>query len=154
MFNALHLMFEAEHNELALAVDLIAERIRALGYPSPGSYAQFSKLSVIKESEKRAHRRGDDRRSGQGQEAVVNTTRKVFPTAAKAPRRADHRPAHPAHADPRKDRVDAEEACWRRPYSTVTDFARLRGWSTSVPLATRGRNRRATAPARHRAAAR
>jgi starvation-inducible DNA-binding protein len=40
MFNTLHLMFEVEYNELALAVDLIAERIRALGYPSPGSYAR------------------------------------------------------------------------------------------------------------------
>ena len=39
MFQTLHLMFETQYNELALAVDLIAERIRALGYPAPGSYA-------------------------------------------------------------------------------------------------------------------
>ena len=39
MFNTLHLMFEAQYNELALAVDLIAERIRALGFPAPGTYA-------------------------------------------------------------------------------------------------------------------
>ena len=84
MFNALHLMFEAEHNELALAVDLIAERIRALGYPSPGSYAQFSKLSVIKESESVPTAEEMIADLVKGQEAVVNTTRKVFPTAAKA----------------------------------------------------------------------
>jgi len=50
MFQTLHLMFETQYNELALAVDLIAERIRALGYPAPGSYAQFSKLTSVKEA--------------------------------------------------------------------------------------------------------
>src|SRR3989338_10258003 len=50
MFNTLHLMFEGQYTELALAVDLIAERIRALGVQAPGSYAQFGKLTSIKES--------------------------------------------------------------------------------------------------------
>src|SRR5690242_21009112 len=49
MFQTLHLMFETQYNELALAVDLIAERIRALGYPAPGTYAEYAKLSSIKE---------------------------------------------------------------------------------------------------------
>src|SRR6187399_2975282 len=49
MFQTLHLMFEQQYNELALAVDAIAERIRALGHPAPGSYAQFSKLSKVPE---------------------------------------------------------------------------------------------------------
>jgi starvation-inducible DNA-binding protein len=49
MFQTLHLMFEAQYNELALAVDLVAERIRALGFPAPGTYKQFSELSAIKE---------------------------------------------------------------------------------------------------------
>src|ERR1044071_1848528 len=49
MFQTLHLMFEQQYNELALAVDLIAERIRALGFPAPGSYAAFSKLTAIQE---------------------------------------------------------------------------------------------------------
>src|SRR6202011_2505423 len=49
MFNTLHLMFETQYTELALAVDLIAERIRALGFPAPGTYAEFSELSSIKE---------------------------------------------------------------------------------------------------------
>ena len=41
MFQTLHLMFETQYTELALAVDLIAERIRSLGFPAPGTYAQF-----------------------------------------------------------------------------------------------------------------
>ena len=49
MFNSLHTMFEDEYTELALAVDEIAERIRALGAPAPGSYAQFSELTSIRE---------------------------------------------------------------------------------------------------------
>src|SRR5215212_8399315 len=50
MFQTLHLMFEQQYTELALAVDLIAERIRALGYPAPGTYAEFTRLSSIRES--------------------------------------------------------------------------------------------------------
>src|SRR3989338_7593762 len=50
MFQTLHLMFETQYNELALAVDLIAERIRALGVPAPGTYREFAALSSIKES--------------------------------------------------------------------------------------------------------
>lgn len=49
MFNTLHLMFETHYTELALAVDLIAERIRALGFIAPGSYSEFAKLTQIKE---------------------------------------------------------------------------------------------------------
>jgi starvation-inducible DNA-binding protein len=49
MFNALHLMFEGHYTELAIAVDLIAERIRALGFLAPGSYNEFTKLTKIKE---------------------------------------------------------------------------------------------------------
>ena len=50
MFNTLHLMFETQYTALALAVDEIAERIRALGFPAPGSYSQFAKLSTVKEA--------------------------------------------------------------------------------------------------------
>jgi starvation-inducible DNA-binding protein len=49
MFTTLHTMFETQYTELALAVDEIAERIRALGAPAPGSYTQFQKLAVVKE---------------------------------------------------------------------------------------------------------
>lgn len=48
-FSSLHLMFEGQYTELALAVDAIAERIRTLGFPAPGSYAAFAKLTTIRE---------------------------------------------------------------------------------------------------------
>jgi starvation-inducible DNA-binding protein len=51
MFTTLHTLFEQEYTELALAVDEIAERIRALGAPSPGSYAEFGRLTRVKEAE-------------------------------------------------------------------------------------------------------
>src|SRR5207342_1484338 len=50
MFNTLHLMFETQYNELWLANDQIAERIRSLGYPAPGTYAEYVKLASIKET--------------------------------------------------------------------------------------------------------
>jgi starvation-inducible DNA-binding protein len=49
MFTTLHTLFETQYTELALAVDEIAERIRALGYPAPGSYSQFMERASIKE---------------------------------------------------------------------------------------------------------
>ena len=84
MFQTLHLMFETQYNELALAVDLIAERIRALGYPAPGTYAQYAKLSSIREET--SVPKADDmiRQLVEGQEAVVRTARSVFPTVDKA----------------------------------------------------------------------
>src|SRR5256885_9964665 len=51
MFQTLHLMFETQYQELALAVDTIAERIRALGFFAPGTYIEFSQLSSIKETQ-------------------------------------------------------------------------------------------------------
>lgn len=84
MFNTLHLMFEAQYNELALAVDLVAERIRALGYPAPGSYAQYAKLSVIRETTIAPAATDMIADLVKGQEAVVRTARKIFPIAEKA----------------------------------------------------------------------
>lgn len=81
MFNTLHLMFETQYNELALAVDQIAERIRALGYPAPGSYAQYAKLSAIKESESVPGAEDMIADLVKGQEAVIRTARKIFPVA-------------------------------------------------------------------------
>ena len=46
MFQTLHLMFEPQYDELALAVDLVAERIRALGFPAPGSYTAYARAVV------------------------------------------------------------------------------------------------------------
>ncbi len=79
MFNTLHLMFETQYNELALAVDLVAERIRALGYPAPGTYAAYSKLSSIKEEEGVPKAQDMIRNLVEGQEAVVRTARSIFP---------------------------------------------------------------------------
>ena len=79
MFNTLHLMFEGQYNELALAVDVIAERIRALGHPAPGSYSAFAKLSSIPEAEGTPDAIEMIRQLMQGQEAVARTARSVFP---------------------------------------------------------------------------
>jgi starvation-inducible DNA-binding protein len=84
MFQTLHLMFETQYNELALAVDLIAERIRALGYPAPGTYREYAKLSSIKETEGVPEAREMIRLLVEGQEAVVRTARSVFPLVDKA----------------------------------------------------------------------
>ena len=79
MFQTLHLMFEQQYNELALAVDLIAERIRALGFPAPGTYREFSQLSSISEEEGTPGAEEMIRKLVEGQEAVVRTARSVFP---------------------------------------------------------------------------
>jgi len=79
MFQTLHLMFEGQYNELALAVDLIAERIRALGYPAPGTYSEFSKLTSIKESKGIPVAKEMIRQLVDGQEAVVKTARSLLP---------------------------------------------------------------------------
>ncbi len=79
MFNTLHLMFETQYNELALAVDLIAERIRALGFPAPGTYAQFAALSSIKEEAGVPDAQEMIRLLVLGQESVVRTARSIFP---------------------------------------------------------------------------
>ncbi len=84
MFNTLHLMFETQYTELALAVDLIAERIRALGYPAPGSYAQYARLSSIQESETVPAATAMIADLVKGQEAVIRTARSVLPTAEQA----------------------------------------------------------------------
>lgn len=83
MFQTLHLMFETQYNELALAVDLIAERIRSLGFPAPGTYQQFIKLSSIKETVEVPSATNMIKLLVEGQEAVVRTARSIFPTVDK-----------------------------------------------------------------------
>lgn len=83
MFNTLHLMFEQQYTELATAVDLIAERIRALGFPAPGSYSQYAKLSTVKEETEVPDAEDMIRQLVEGQEAVVRTARKMFPAVDK-----------------------------------------------------------------------
>ena len=83
MFNTLHLMFEAQYTELALAVDIIAERIRALGFPSPGTYGEFIQLSSIKEVKGQPKAEDMIKHLVAGQEAVVRTARSIFPMVKK-----------------------------------------------------------------------
>ena len=84
MFQTLHLMFETQYTELALAVDLIAERIRSLGFPAPGTYKQFAALSSIKETDGVPNATTMIRLLVAGQEAVARTARSVFPVVDKA----------------------------------------------------------------------
>jgi starvation-inducible DNA-binding protein len=83
MFQTLHLMFETQYTELALAVDLIAERIRSLGFPAPGTYKQFAALSSIKETEGVPNATTMIKLLVEGQEAVAKTARSVFPVVDK-----------------------------------------------------------------------
>ncbi len=80
-FNSLHLMFEAQYTELSLAVDLIAERIRALGEPAPGSYSAFAALATIEEAEGNPAAAEMVRILAEDQLSVVRTARAVFPLA-------------------------------------------------------------------------
>jgi starvation-inducible DNA-binding protein len=81
MFQTLHLMFEAQYNELALAVDLVAERIRALGFMAPGTYRQFVQLATIKEEEGIPKAQDMIRRLVDGHETVARTAREIFKVA-------------------------------------------------------------------------
>lgn len=80
MFQTLHLMFETQYTELAIAVDLIAERIRALGERAPGTYREFAGLASIPEDDDAPDAEEMIRRLLSGQEAVVRTARSIFPT--------------------------------------------------------------------------
>ena len=84
MFQTLHLMFETHYNELALAVDLVAERIRSLGHIAPGTYAAYARLSSIQETEGVPKAQDMIRELVAGHEAVCRTARSVFPLAEKA----------------------------------------------------------------------
>ncbi len=84
MFSSLHLMFETQYTELAVAVDDIAERIRALGLKAPGSYAQFSKLTTIKEEEGNPKAEQMILQLIRDHELVIRTAREVFQLADEA----------------------------------------------------------------------
>ncbi|ARU27122.1 Dps family protein [Cellvibrio sp. PSBB006] len=84
MFQTLHLMFETQYTELALAVDAIAERIRSIGFPAPGTYKKYVELSSIKEDEGIPKAEDMIRLLVEGQEAVVRTARSLFPVVEKA----------------------------------------------------------------------
>jgi starvation-inducible DNA-binding protein len=79
MFQTLHLMFETQYTELALAVDLIAERIRALDILAPGSYSEFAQLSSIEEDTGTPNAQEMIQKLVEGQESVVRTARSLYP---------------------------------------------------------------------------
>jgi starvation-inducible DNA-binding protein len=82
MFNTLHAMFMAQYTELWGAVDPIAERIRSLGHPAPGSYAQFGQLASIKDAPATPPKALEMVRIlVEGHEAVARTARSIFPLA-------------------------------------------------------------------------
>lgn len=84
MFNTLHVMFMDQYTELWNALDLIAERIRALGVPAPGTFREFAKLTVIKESEGKVGAEEMIQQLVAGQEAVTKTARGIFAIVDKA----------------------------------------------------------------------
>jgi len=81
LFNTLHLMFEQQYAEMAMAVDGIAERIRALGEFAPGSYAVFGKLTRVEEATDVPDAEEMMRQLVTGHETVVRTAREAFPRA-------------------------------------------------------------------------
>lgn len=81
MFQTLHLMFETQYTELALAVDVIAERIRSLGFPAPGTYKQYAEMSSIKEEQGVPEAKDMIRLLVEGQEAVIKRARGLYPSA-------------------------------------------------------------------------
>jgi starvation-inducible DNA-binding protein len=84
MFQTLHLMFEQQYNELALAVDAIAERIRTLGHPAPGSYTAYSRLSSVADADGVPEATDMIRALLDGHETLARTARSVLKVAGTA----------------------------------------------------------------------
>jgi len=84
MFNTLHLMFMGQYTEQWNALDIIAERIRSLGHPAPGTYREFVKLASIKEAEGVPKATDMIRNLVAAQEATARTARGLFPIVDKA----------------------------------------------------------------------
>ena len=83
-FNSLHLMFMGQYTEQWNALDIVAERIRALGHPAPGTYKEFVKLASIKEVEGVPKSDEMIRHLVDAQEATARTARKLFPVVEAA----------------------------------------------------------------------
>ena len=83
MFQTLHLMFETQYNELWLAVDTLAERIRALNEPAPGTYSEYAGLGTVKETIGVPHAKEMIQILTNDHETVIRTAKAAFPTAEK-----------------------------------------------------------------------
>jgi starvation-inducible DNA-binding protein len=84
MFRTLHLMFEEQYVELRDAIDVIAERIRALGFMAPGSYAEFGRLTSVPEDEGVPEAMDMVRRLAESHEIVIRTAREIVELAEEA----------------------------------------------------------------------
>ncbi len=84
LFHTLHAMFEVQYTELAIAIDEIAERIRALGEPAPGSFSEFGRLSNIKEETGLPSAQEMISKLIEDQSTLVQTCKNVFPLAQQA----------------------------------------------------------------------
>ncbi|MFN3715718.1 MAG: Dps family protein [Thiobacillus sp.] len=84
MFNTLHNMFMQQYTEQWNALDIIAERIRALGHPAPGTYSEFAKLASIKEVSGVPKAMDMVKHLVAAQEATARTARSLFPVVGKA----------------------------------------------------------------------
>ncbi len=84
MFNTLHLMFMQQYTEQWNALDLIAERIRALDFPAPGTYKEFVKLASIKEVDGVPKATEMIKLLVNAQETTARTARNLFPVVDKA----------------------------------------------------------------------
>lgn len=82
--NTLHVMFMGQYTEMWTAVDLVAERIRSLGAPSPGSYSEFGRLTSIREADGVPAAMEMVRQLVEGHEAVIRTARSIFPVVGDA----------------------------------------------------------------------
>ena len=108
--HTLHLMFMAQYTELWNAVDPIAERIRSLGHPAPGSYAQFGKLSSIKDAPATPPKALEMVRDpGRGPRGRRAHRARHLPLGRQGRRRADRRPADAAPDGARADSLDAAQ---------------------------------------------
>ena len=83
-FNSLHLMFMGQYTEQWNALDIIAERIRALGHPAPGTFAEFAKLTSVKEVSGVPKANDMVRHLVDAQETTARTARKLFPVVEAA----------------------------------------------------------------------
>lgn len=84
MFTTLHALFMTQYSELALAVDEVAERIRTLGAPAPGSYTAFAKLSRVKEETGHPDAKAMIKQLVADQQTIADVARAVFDAAEKA----------------------------------------------------------------------
>lgn len=84
LFHSLHEMFEEQYSELAEAIDVIAERIRAIGYRAPGSFREYSEITSIEEDTDQPDAMEMVRRLAVDNETIIRTARETLPACEKA----------------------------------------------------------------------